>query len=432
MSEEDRALAGEHEGAFAESTPEGAGYGLRLVAHPTETYDDFYNVFANPTLWFLQHYLWGLGTAPTFDANLHRAWRQGYVPVNEAFAAATIEELDREPGAAVLFHDYHLYLAPRLVREARPAALTSHFVHIPWPEPDYWHALPPEMRVAIHQGLLANDVVGFHTERWRRAFFASCEALLGAAVDELAGTVEHAGRRTRIVARPIGIDVAEFEAARAAPEVLERERTLFARRPEHLILRVDRIDPAKNIVRGFRAFALLLELHPELRGRVKMLALVAPSRESIAEYAEYAEAVVSAAREVNERFGEAGWTPLDLDIADDFFRSVAGYKQFDVLFVNSVFDGLNLVAKEAFVVNERDGVLVLSENAGAHEELGEWTVTVNPLDVSGQANALYAALTLEPAERTRRAEAIREHVRTHDIGEWIDAELADLDAVRSS
>ena len=432
MSDEDRAIAAEHEGSFVETARDGSDYRLRFVAHSPEAYDAYYNVVANPTLWFLQHYLWGLGDAPTFDDALHQAWCEGYVPVNEAFAAATLEELAQEPEAAVLFHDYHLYLAPGLVREARPDALTSHFVHIPWPEPDYWHALPAELRVAIHEGVLANDVVGFHTERWRKAFFGSCKALLGADVDAVAGTVEHGGRRTRVVARPIGVDVAEFEAAREAPEVLERERALFSDRPERLILRVDRIDPAKNIVRGFQAYTLLLERHPELRGKVRMAALVAPSREDIAEYADYARAVEAAAREVNERFGEAGWTPLDLDIADDFQRSVAGYKQFDVLFVNSVFDGLNLVAKEACLVNERDGVLVLSENAGAHEQLGEWAVTVNPLDVSGQADALYAALTFDSSERRRRAEAIRKNVRTHDIREWVDAQLADLDAVRSS
>jgi trehalose 6-phosphate synthase len=432
MSDEDRAIAAGHEGSFAETARGGAEYRLRFVAHSPEAYDSYYNVVANPTLWFLQHYLWGLGAAPTFDDALHRAWREGYAPVNEAFAAATLDELAREPEAAVLFHDYHLYLAPHLVREAQPDALTSHFVHIPWPEPDYWHALPAELRVAIHEGLLANDVVGFHTERWRRAFFASCDTLLGAAVDEAAGTVEHAGRRTRVVARPIGIDVAEFEDVRDSPGVLERERALFADRPEQLILRVDRIDPAKNIVRGFQAYALLLERHPELRGKVRMTALVAPSREDIAEYAEYTAAVEGAAHEVNERFGDADWTPLELDIADDFQRSIAGYKQFDVLFVNSVFDGLNLVAKEACLVNGRDGVLVLSENAGAHEQLGEWAVTVNPLDVSGQADALYTALTLDPGERRRRAEAIRDNVRTHDIREWVDAQLADLDAVRSS
>jgi trehalose 6-phosphate synthase len=432
MTEDDRGVAVEHGGSFAEETVGGAAYRLRLVAHDPAAYGRFYNVLANPTLWFLQHYLWGLGSAPDFGPGLHEAWSEGYVPVNQALAAAALEELDRQPDAAVLFHDYHLYLAPRLVREARPDVVTSHFVHIPWPEPDYWHALPAELRVAVHEGLLANDVVGFHTERWRRAFLLAAERLLGARVDHEAGTVGHRGRTTRVFARPISVDVAEFDRLREDPAVLEREAALVARRPEQLVLRVDRTDPSKNVVRGFYAFALLLERHPELQGRVGMAALLAPSRQDIPEYAEYARAVEAAAREVNDRFGRDGWRPVELDVADDFQRSVAGYKQFDVLLANPVFDGLNLVAKEAFLVNERDGVLVLSENAGASEELGEWALSVNPLDVSGQADALYAALTLEPAERRRRAAAIREHVRGHDIHEWIDAQLADLDAVRSS
>ncbi len=310
--------------------------------------------------------------------------------------------------------------------------MTSHFVHIPWPEADYWHALPRKLRVAVHEGLLANDVVGFHTDRWRRAFLLAVERLLGAEVDPQSGTVEHNGHVTRVVAHPIGVDPAEFERLREDPVVLEREAALAARRPEQLVLRVDRTDPSKNAVRGFRAFALLLERHPELHGRVAMAALLAPSRQDIPEYAEYAAAVEAAARAVNDRFARDGWQPVELDVADDFPRSVAGYKQFDVLLVNPVFDGLNLVAKEAFLVNARDGVLVLSENAGVHDELGEWAVTVNPLDVSGQADALYAALTLDPSERRRRAEAIRSHVRTHDIREWIEAQLADLDAVRSA
>jgi trehalose 6-phosphate synthase len=318
------------------------------------------------------------------------------------------------------------------VREARPDVVTSHFLHIPWPEPDYWHALPPELRVAVFEGLLASDVVGFHTERWRRAFLLSAERLLGARVDRDAGTVEHRGRTTRVVARPISVDPAEFERLREDPAVLEREAALLRRRPEQLVLRVDRTDPSKNIVRGFHAFALLLERHPELHGRVGMFALLAPSRQEIPEYAEYAGAVHLAAQEVNERFGRDGWQPVELDVADDFHRSVAGYKQFDVLLVNPVFDGLNLVTKEAFLVNEHDGALVLSENAGVHEELGEWAVTVNPLDVSGQADALYEALTLDRAERRSRADAIRRHVRAHDLHEWMEAQLADLDAVRSA
>jgi trehalose 6-phosphate synthase len=432
MTDEDRAVAAEHDGSFSEETADGASYRLRLVAHDPAAYHRFYNVLANPTLWFLQHYLWGLGAAPDFGPELHEAWSEGYVPVNEALAAATLEELEREPDASVLFHDYHLYLAPRLVREARPGVVTSHFLHTPWPEPDYWYALPAELRVAVHEGLLANDLVGFHTDRWRRAFLLSAERLLGAQVDQEAGTVEHRGRMTRVVAHPISVDAAEFDRLREDPAVLEREATLAARRPQQLVLRVDRTDPAKNIVRGFDAFALLLERHPELHGRVGMVALLAPSRQDIPAYVEYAGEVEAAARAVNERFGRDEWQPVELDVADDFLRSVAGYKQFDVLLVNSVFDGLNLVAKEAFLVNERDGVLVLSENAGAHEELGEWALTVNPIDVSGQADALHAALTLDPAERRRRAGAIREHVRQHDIREWVDLQLSDLDAVRSS
>jgi trehalose 6-phosphate synthase len=432
MTDEDRAVAAERAGSFVEKTADGASYRLRLVAHDPATYNRFYNVFANPTLWFVQHYLWGLGSAPDFDPALHEAWSHGYVPVNESLAAAALEELDREPDAAVLFHDYHLYLTPGLVRAARPDVVTSHFIHVPWPEPDYWHALPPELRVAVHEGLLANDVVGFHTDRWRSAFLGSVERLLDVHVDREEGVVEYRGRRTRVVARPIGVDPAEFERLGEDPGVLEREAALVERRPEQLVLRVDRTDPSKNVVRGFRAFALLLERHPELHGRVGMVALLAPSRQDIPEYAEYAAAVEAAAREVNERFEREDWQPVELDIADDFPRSIAGYKQFDVLLVNPVFDGLNLVVKEAFLVNGRDGALVLSENAGVHEELGDWALTVNPLDVSGQADALHAALTLQPAERRRRAEAIRAHVRTHDIEAWIEAQLADLDAVRSS
>jgi len=230
----------------------------------------------------------------------------------------------------------------------------------------------------------------------------------------------HAGRRTLVSCHPISIDLDEFDRLRDDPAVLEQERRLAAQRPELLVLRVDRTDPSKNIVRGFRAFKLMLERHPELRGRVRFLALLAPSRLDVPEYLEYLEAV--------QREAESS-DAIDLRIGDDFARSVAAYKQYDVLLVNGVFDGLNLVSKEGPLVNERDGVLVLSENAGSHEELGEWALTVNPFDVVGQAEALYEALTMAPAERRRRIESIRAHVREHDLEAWITAQLEDLDRV---
>ncbi|HVM58561.1 MAG TPA: trehalose-6-phosphate synthase [Gaiellaceae bacterium] len=430
MSDEDRAVAAEHGGdGFEETARDGSPYRLRLVAHDPTAYDWYYNVVANPTLWFLQHYMWGLPYAPDLDLGLHHAWFNGYLPVNEAFADAVAAELDRDPDATVFLHDYHLYLAPRLIRERRPGAVMSHFVHIPWPQSDYWHVLPEHLRRAVHEGLLANDIVGFHTQRWKRNFLRSCEELLGAEVDDRAGTVTYEGRRTLVTNHPIAIDPLEFDELRDAPAVLEEERQILESRPEFLIVRVDRTDPSKNVVRGFRAFGLFLDQHPELHGRVVLLALLDPSRQDIPEYSEYLAAIQREARAVNDRFQTEGWTPIDLRIADNFAQSVAAYKQYDVLLVNAVFDGLNLVAKEAPLVNERDGVLVLSENTGVHEELGRWTLTVNPVDVYGQAQAIEAALTMPVEERRRRLEETRTYVRDHDLASWIAAQLADLDAL---
>jgi trehalose 6-phosphate synthase len=342
-----------------------------------------------------------------------------------------VSELEAQPGAAVCFHDYHLYLAPRFVRARRPDAALSHFVHIPWPEPDYWRVLPAAIRVALHDGLLANDVVGFHTERWRRNFLHSCADIVEAETDFIDATAEYDGRRLFAACHPISVDPAEFDELASSPEVLELERELEKSRPEQLVLRVDRTDPSKNVVRGFRAFERLLEDHPELHGRVGMLALLDPTRQDIPEYAEYLGAIQRTARAVNDHFQTEGWTPIDLKIEDNFLQAIAAYKQYDVLLVNAIFDGLNLVAKEAPLVNERNGVLVLSENAGAHEELAEWALTVNPFDVAGQAEAIRAALEMPEDERQQRLAGLRDHVREHDLAEWVEALLADLDRVRA-
>jgi trehalose 6-phosphate synthase len=428
MTEEDRVVAAESGGAAVEErSREGSPFRLRLVAHDEAAYDWFYNVVANPMLWFLQHYLWHLAYEPSIDIALRNAWDQGYVRVNEGFAEAVLEELETQPDAAVFFHDYHLYLAPRIVRREAPDALLAQFVHVPWPQPDYWHVLPDRIRRAVHEGVLANDVVGFHTRRWGLNFMRATSALADAEADFADGVVTHDGRRTLVTVHPISVDPAEFDELAASEAVLAAERELVGRRPERIVLRVDRTDPSKNIVRGFRAFELYLEAHPEMHRHVTMLALLDPSRQDIPEYAEYLGAIQREARRVNDRFQQNGWLPVELVIEDDFAASVAAYKQFDALFVNAIFDGMNLVAKEAPLVNERDGVLILSENAGAHAELGDWALTVNPFDVAGQAQAIHQALTMPQDERHRRLEAIRAQVRTHDVTEWIGAQLADLD-----
>jgi trehalose 6-phosphate synthase len=432
MSDEDRAVAEEAgDDPIDETARDGSPYRLRLVAHDETAYDWFYNVVSNPTLWFLQHYLWDLARAPNVDRGLHLAWDEGYVAVNANFADAVVGELDAQPEAAVCFHDYHLYLAPRFVRTQRPDAALSHFVHIPWPEPDYWRVLPEAIRRELHDGLLANDVVGFHTERWRRNFLRSCADIVGAECNFVHGTADYDGHRLFATSHPISVDPAEFDELASSPEVAELEEQLAQRRPERLILRVDRTDPSKNVVRGFRAFERLLEDHPELHGRVGMLALLDPTRQDIPEYAEYLGAIQRTARSVNDHFQSESWTPIELRIEDNFLEAVAAYKQYDVLLVNAIFDGLNLIAKEAPLVNERDGVLILSENAGAHEELAPWALSVNPFDVSGQAEALLAALEMPDDERAGRLAGLRGHVREHDLFAWIEAQLADLDRIRT-
>jgi len=382
---------------------------VRFVAHDARAYQGYYNVVSNPALWFVQH---GLSPVPT--DGLEEAWNEGYTVVNRAFADAVLEELAADPDAIVFFQDYHLYLAPRFVREVRPDALLAHFVHIPWPEPSAWRGIPARMATAVHDGLLANDVVGFHAGRWRESFLRSTQEVLGRGPGDVLVTVH-----------PISLDAAEFEELARSEAVLAAERAIEARRPERLIVKVDRTDPSKNVVRGLRAFELYLERHPDAQGRVGMLALLNASRLEIPVYAEYLAEIQRTAAEVEARFPGA----VDLRIADDFAEAIAGYKQFDVLLVNPVMDGLNLVAKEAPLVNRRDGVVVLSDNAGAVEELGEWIVRVDPLDVSGQADAIHEALELPPEERRRRLEAIRAHVHEHDVAAWAEEQLADFERV---
>jgi trehalose 6-phosphate synthase len=427
MTDEDRRAARGARGALEETDAAGNPFRLRLVRLDRGDYDRYYNVFANPLLWFLQHGLWSHPYAPEIGPGTRAAW-DSYRRVNEAFAVAAAEEAtDAE---AILVHDYQLYLLPRLLRNAGYTRALSHFTHIPWPGPDAWRVLTEDMREQLVLGLLGANVVGFHTIRAVRAFLFTVEEYVGEAF------VDHARQRISLhgdVAHarhyPISVDPAAFEALARSEAVVREENELRRQRPERLLLRVDRTDPSKNIVRGFHAFDRLLVRHPEWRRRVRMLALLDPSRQSIPEYAEYLAAVQRAAREVNDQYARDGWIPIDLRVHDNFHQAVAAYKQFDVLLVNAIVDGMNLIAKEAPLVNERDGVLVLSENAGAHEELGAFALSVNPFDVEGTADAIAEALEMPAEERAARAAAIREQVRTHDVHRWLDTQLADLDEV---
>ncbi len=416
MTAEERTIA--RAGPIVIEASAGNPLRLRFVEHPHEEYHLFYEVVANPALWFVQHGLWGLLEDPAAD--LLAPWRLGYRAVNERFAGAVLDELGQSPDTAVLFQDYHLYVAPRLVRTEASAACIAHFVHIPWVGADLWAALPPEIAHDVHDGLLAADSIGFHAARWRDAFVSSCEEILGRGNDAQA----------RSHVNPIAIDAVALEAVAQSPAVAEAERRL-ARRPERLIVRVDRTDPSKNAVRGFAAFGRLLEQQPDLAGRVRMLALLDPSRQGIPEYAAYRAALERAAGAVNLAHGTADWQPVEVLVRDDLPGAVAALKSYDVLLVNPVLDGLNLVAKEGPFVNTRHGVLVLSRTAGAFEELGDWVIGIDPIDVDGTAIALRRALELQQSQREEWMSAIQTYVREHTLGEWAATELAELE-VRST
>jgi trehalose 6-phosphate synthase len=287
------------------------------------------------------------------------------------------------------------------------------------------------MREELYRGLLANDIIGFHTSAYCRNFLHCCVELLELEVDWERRSVIHEGRETWVRAYPLAIDAGRLDRAAASDEVAEYERELLRRRRDHLILRVDRADLSKNVLRGFTAFDVFLQQHPEFREKVTFIAHLQPSRQDVPEYQEYLERIEALVAVVNHRHGTTDWMPIDLRIYENFPEAVARYKHCDLLIVNSLFDGMNLVAKEAPAVNTRDGVVMLSENTGAHEELGDCTLSVNPFDIQEQADTMHRALTMSAEERRLRAARLREIVRDRDPGEWIDEQLADIRAKRT-
>jgi trehalose 6-phosphate synthase len=401
-----------------------------LVEHDEESYDLMYNHLANPLLWFVQHGLYDLPYKPELGEDTQRAWEDGYVVISENFAEAVGSTLEAIGGEepVILVHDYQLYMVPHALRERLgDDPFISLFVHIPWPDPETWRVLPRYVREGALRSLLKANVVAFHTEGYARNFVRTAQEVLGVKTNEGEGVIHLGDREVWVRAYPISIDPSEFEELAQSEEVLEGEESV-KNLAGKLLLRVDRMDLSKNIVRGFHAYDRMLERYPQMREQVTFLARCQPSRGDIPEYARYAEDIQDVAGEINEKHATGSWKPIELSMEDDFPLSVAAYKNYDVLLVNAVRDGMNLIAKEAVIANEKNGVLLLSENAGAHEELGEHALTVNPFDIDEQADALYEALTMPEDERARRAEELEQTIRSYTIEEWVEAQLRDIAA----
>lgn len=423
-SEADRAVA-----ILGQPVKIGPDSNLKLLDLPESAFNAFYESFCNPILWFVQHSLGDMLSSRDLAQEACDSWHDGYLPVNQAFADSIIEEISGDGSdAQVMLHDYHLYLAPRIIRAARPMAALQHFVHIPWPGPASWRYLPESIVRRICAGLLGNDSVVFQTEASVENFLATCRAYLGerAVVLERQGSVEYLGQTTFVWSNPISVDPSELSSLRASPAFEQYRQALSAPEGVQTIVRVDRMDPSKNIADGFEAYDLLLRRHPELQGRVRFLAFLIPSRDGIREYCDYQQRVMELTDSINRRYGTEEWQPVTVFYENNRTQALAALTQYDVLLVNSVADGMNLVSKEGPLLNERDGVLALSETAGSWEELHHGALRVNPYDIVDTADALHQALMMDRTEREMRAFGIREAIHSHLCSDWWKQQVKDL------
>ncbi|MFI9467722.1 trehalose-6-phosphate synthase [Streptomyces sp. NPDC052492] len=390
--------------------------GVRMLDVPADVHADAYNGIANSVLWFVHHMLYQTPLEPVFGAEFRRQWAS-YETYNRAFAEALAEEAAE--GAAVLVQDYHLTLVPGMLRELRPDLRIGHFSHTPWAPPEYFAMLPDDIARQVLRGMLGADRLGFLTRRWADAFTACCERFAGGPGD------------TRIGVHGLGADADFLRARSHEADVDERMAALKEEIGEgrRTIVRVDRTELSKNIVRGLLAYRQLLDDRPEWRERVVHVAFAYPSRQDLAVYRDYTAEVQRLADEINERYGTPGWRPVVLHVKDDFARSLAAYRLADVALVNPIRDGMNLVAKEVPVVSDTGCALVLSREAGAHEELGDDAITVNPYDVVETAGALHEALSMRPEDRTERSKRLAAAATALPPARWF---LDQLEALREA
>lgn len=394
--------------ATASGAVEAAGFRLQSLVLDQDQSRRYYDVVANQTLWFLHHGLWDLPRRPRFDRHWWEAWST-FGEVSRQFAEAVAAEV--APGGTVLIQDYQLSLVGASLAQMRPDIRSAVFVHIPFCQPGELQALPEAVADTLLAGLAGAGACGFHTQRWAGAFEACCR-----------------DRRQRVpptFVAPAAADAADL-AITAASAVCEGELRLLEERIGdcQLVVRVDRIELSKNLLRGFYAFDEMLEQAPSLRGRVVFGAFVYPSRDRLAEYLGYRQEVEAVAHAINAKWSTRGWAPIVLETGDNYPRSIAALRRYDVLMVNPVRDGLNLVAKEGPIVNERDGVLLLSQGAGAWDELGSHAVEIHPFDVTGTANALRSALSMSVDERSTRATALRKAASARTPQDWFAEQLA--------
>jgi trehalose 6-phosphate synthase len=439
MGDADRAAARAAPGGLLDPDLTGEGAAVRMLDIPPALFQRAYNSVANSTLWFVHHMLYDTPNRPSFGPGFAREW-QAFRRYNEMFADA-LADAARAPAAKVrangagtrraaraLIQDYHLCLAPQMLAERAPGTPIAHFSHTSWAPPDYYRMLPRDIGNEVLTGILGADHAGFLCRRWANAFADCCAEFLNADVDPGRSQVTHEGHVTTIGVHPLGVDAGQLKARAAERDVLSRMRALAeATAGMQLIVRVDRTELSKNIVRGLEAYRELLRSRPEWHGKVMHVAFAYPSRYDLPEYREYTAAVQRMALQIQDEFASPGWDPLLLEVNDDYARSLAACRLADVMLVNPIRDGMNLVAKEGPILSDRGCALVLSTEAGAADELGPHALMVNPFDISETAEALHEALAMSAEERERRSAALAAAAAAWPPTRWFRDQLDALD-----
>jgi len=422
ITEGDRAVASK-----GRTISEDSRQRVRYVVIPPDRYEGYYNEIANRIMWFVHHNLWDIPRSPMFDDDTEAAW-EDFKEANRQFARVLADEADHDP--VYLIQDYHLCLVPGMLRELVPDAKIVHFSHTPFAGATYLRILPVGMREAVVRGMAGADIIGFQSRQWAENFLLSARTMPGLKVQR-GGRLDLGDHHAAVRAFPVAVnaqplrDTASTDEARAIQQDLDTWRDGAA-----LMLRVDRLEPSKNILRGFLAFELFLQHNRSWRGRVRFLCLFSPSREDVPEYQTYGEECLAEAERINRELGTKGWQPIEIKVQEDYGYAVAAYDMYDVLFVNPTYDGMNLVAMEGPIVNRRDGVLVLSRNAGAFDRLRKHALGVNPFDLAETAEAIREALEMPQEERTRRSRGLSRSVMAHTPPTWVAAQLEAVDQVR--
>lgn len=403
--------------------------GIKLLRIDPEIFKGYYNSVSNRYLWFLNHYMWEIMEMPTFDDEFYKLWYGCYHRVNDLFSQNIVDiAADSDKPSILLLNDYHLYLVGGYVRNHLPSIPIAHFIHTPWPQGDYFTLLPEGIRGEIIDSLLSCDIVGFHTKGYAQNFIDCCHKMGLETDSEKLSVIDRDGERQVMIRNyPISVDAEHIiDISKTKNVAREKTRLLKIAAGRKILLRSERIDPAKNIMRGLMAFEHFLKKNPDLRERVVFLMNLYPSRVSIDKYRNYMSSINNLAFEINEEYGDKDSQPVVLDIQDNYDRSLAGYCIYDAIMINSLFDGMNLASKEAAVLNERNGIILLSEKAGAYEELKEAVIPVFPLDIKRTSEDIRKALTMKQSERKIMNESARKVVMDNGIRKWVFSQVKDL------